>query len=249
MKFLLQVICATLCCLCFAYGAAVKGVGSGNRFWMVWWAGAAFFALLSAALHFGWLTRIPKPLLYALLACIGCGLLYVIVCCVLMVSHFRDMPKEAPDVLIVLGAQVYPTGPSLILQHRLDTALDVLEQYPETRCIVSGGQGDNEHAPEAEVMRDYLIANGTSASRIITESGSLNTIGNIRNCMKYLDPETERVGIVTNDFHVFRGVAIAGKQGIRHAFGIAAPSRAFYLPHNMLRECVGILKDKLLGNL
>ena len=249
MKFLLQVICAALCCLFFAYGTVVKGVGSGSRFWMVWWAGAAFFALLFAALHLGWFTYIPKPLLYAFFAMIGCGLLYVIICCVLIFSHFADGAREAPDVLIVLGAQVHPEGPSIILRHRLDTAAEVMEQYPQTKCIVSGGQGDNEHTPEARVMRDYLIANGVEPSRIRTEETSLNTIGNIRNCLPLIDAEHDRVGIVTNDFHLFRGVAIAKKQGIRNAFGIAAPSRAFYLPHNMLRECVGILKDKLLGNL
>ena len=59
----------------------------------------------------------------------------------------------------------------------------------------------------------------------------------------------KRVGIVTNNFHVFRSVAIARKQGLADVCGIAAPSTAFYLPNNLFREVFGITKDALWGNL
>ncbi|MBR5968853.1 MAG: YdcF family protein [Lachnospiraceae bacterium] len=249
MKTLFQVFCIVLALLCFGYGSVVRAVGSGTRFWLVWWAGTGFFALVALALRLGWFARLPKPALYAFLGVIAAGLLYVAVCTALVFSHFHDAPQEAPDVILVLGAQVYPSGPSIILQHRLDTALDVLYAYPETKCIVTGGQGENEHAPEAQVMRDYLIANGIDPARIQTEEASKNTIDNIRNSMALLDPVNDTVGIVTNNFHLYRALSIAEKQGIPNAVGIAAPSRVFYLPHNVLRECVGILKDKLMGNM
>lgn len=249
MKVMLQTICIALGVLCAFYGTAVRGVGSGNRFFLVWWMGTGFFVALAAAIRFDFFSKIPRALSVAALCVILCGLLYVCVCSALVISHFDDTTDEDLDVVIVLGAQVHPTGPSIILRHRLDTAYEYLCAHPGTRCIVSGGQGENEHAPEAYVMREYLVALGIDASRIITEERSENTIGNIRNCMELLDPAEESVGIITNDFHLFRGVAIAKKQGIQNARGIAAPSRVFFYPHNILRECVGILKDKLLGNL
>ena len=67
--------------------------------------------------------------------------------------------------------------------------------------------------------------------------------------MAFLDAENDRVGIVTNDFHVFRATGIARKAGIRHVFGIAAYSVPWYQPNNMLREGLGILKDYAVGNL
>ncbi|MBQ7676939.1 MAG: YdcF family protein [Lachnospiraceae bacterium] len=248
-KLLLQIILAVLCIVCLAYGAVVRGVGSGNRFWMVWWAGALFFALLFVLTARRLWRRIPRGLLYAGIGICAAGLLYVIVCSAFIFSHFHDRGEEGADVIIVLGAQVYPSGPSIILQHRLDTALDYLYAHPDTRCIVTGGQGENEHAPEAEVMREYLVANGIDSARILTETESKNTIGNITNCLSLIDAENDSVGIITNDFHLFRSLSIAQKQGIRNVSGIAAPSRVFYYPHNILRECVGILKDKLLGNM
>lgn len=57
------------------------------------------------------------------------------------------------------------------------------------------------------------------------------------------------VGIVTNNFHVFRAVQLAKAQGLKGVSGIAADSNALYLPNNMLRECCGILKDWFMNHI
>ena len=67
--------------------------------------------------------------------------------------------------------------------------------------------------------------------------------------MQFIDPEHDRVGIVTNKFHMFRGVRIACKAGIVNVCGIAAESNPLYLPNNMVRESLGVAKDFLAGNL
>ena len=107
-------------------------------------------------------------------------------------------------------------------------------------------------------MKQYLVRRGIPAEQILTEDRSLNTIENIRNSKAMIleqkgaegDAEIEdRVGIVTNNFHVFRGVMLARHAGFRNVSGIAAYTNPFYLPNNMLRETCGILKDFLYGNL
>ena len=50
-------------------------------------------------------------------------------------------------------------------------------------------------------------------------------------------------GIVTNNFHVFRGVMIAKRYTDADVTGIAAFTEYQYLPNNMVRETFGILKD------
>lgn len=52
----------------------------------------------------------------------------------------------------------------------------------------------------------------------------------------------EGVGIVTNNFHVYRSVQIAKEQGLEGVCGIAADCNVWYLPNNILRECGSILK-------
>ena len=67
--------------------------------------------------------------------------------------------------------------------------------------------------------------------------------------MQFLDAANDSVGIVSNNFHVFRAVGIAKKQGIVHAEGVAADTHWFYLPNNMFREFFGVVKDTLKGNM
>ncbi|MBQ1750342.1 MAG: YdcF family protein, partial [Lachnospiraceae bacterium] len=76
-----------------------------------------------------------------------------------------------------------------------------------------------------------------------------NTKENIQNSSQLLDKSKDRVGIVTNNFHVYRGLSIAKKQGYAHAYGVSVSSSAPYLINNMLREGLGILKDFAVGNL
>ena len=52
-----------------------------------------------------------------------------------------------------------------------------------------------------------------------------------------------KVGIVTNNFHVFRGVHLAKMLTDDEVCGIAAYTVPWYLPNNMVRECFGIIRD------
>ena len=65
----------------------------------------------------------------------------------------------------------------------------------------------------------------------------------------FFDPAADSVGIVTNNFHLFRACGIARKSGIEHISAILAPSTPLYLPNNLLREFLGVVKDTLAGNL
>ncbi|MEG1579584.1 MAG: YdcF family protein, partial [Oscillospiraceae bacterium] len=78
-------------------------------------------------------------------------------------------------VMVILGAQVKTSGPSVLLKDRLDTALTYLNANPTLTVVVSGGQGDNEPATEASVMRDYLVEHGYPTEQILLEDSSRNT--------------------------------------------------------------------------
>lgn len=73
------------------------------------------------------------------------------------------------------------------------------------------------------------------------EKESATTAENIRNSMQYLE-ENSAVGIVTNNFHVFRAVQIGKKQGLKNVYGISADSHAYFLVNNMTREFLALLK-------
>lgn len=242
MYFIL--LAGSVCCV--LYGAAIYSIHSGTRFYAVWFAAAlAVFAIAQAVKHRMW-ARLPKWLKNAVR--IFCALFLALFITVegLILSGFNSRGEADLDYIIVLGAQVREDGPSYVLMRRLNAAIDYLNENPRTLCIVSGGRGDNEPFTEAEGMADYLISHGIDADRIILEDKSSSTVENISNSMRFI-PEGARVGIVTNNFHVYRAVQTAKRCGLENASGIACPLHVYFLPNNMLREFFSILKFWTVG--
>lgn len=233
-----------------AYGVSVMLVWSGSAFFAVWYAIGAALAGCGVAMRQGIWQALP----WALRAVVGvaaalAGAVTLGVAALILTTAHTPAPGGL-DVLVVLGAQVRSDGsPSTVLRYRLDTAADYLLDNPGTRCIVSGGRGANEPCPEAEGMARYLESRGIDASRIQLEDASTNTVENLRNSKALLDAPSDQVGIVTNDFHLLRAMRIAAKQGYANVHGIAAPSDAWYVPNNVLREVMGIARAFLLGNM
>ena len=97
-------------------------------------------------------------------------------------------------------------------------------------------------------MADYLTGRGLDGGRLTLEDRSEDTAENVRNSEVLLAPG-ETVGIVTNDFHLYRALRIAARNGLPDAAGLAAPSNPLYLPQSVLRECAAIVKDVLAGNM
>jgi len=83
-----------------------------------------------------------------------------------------DHIQGEPRLMVILGCQVKPWGPSILLQDRLDKALDYLEEHPDVQVVVSGGQGPDEPTTEAQAMYDYLVEYGVEPERIWQEDQS-----------------------------------------------------------------------------
>ena len=247
---ILPVICIIAGILCILYGVTIMLANSGSKFFCVWYAGGLFLGLLALLFRNGFLQRLPLAAKIICIAIVSAGLLFVIVTQCMVISGFRDNSKKDLDYIVVLGSQVKPSGPAVVTRLRLDKAYEYASENPETLIIVSGGQGSNEPASEASVMKDYLVARGIDENRILMEDQSTNTSENLRYCSSlYEDLSGSSVGIVTSNFHIFRALSIAKKCGYTDIYGIPADSVVLYLPNNMIRESIGILKDFLLGNL
>lgn len=165
-----------------------------------------------------------------------------------------EVDAREREYILVLGARVREDGASRVLRYRLERAVHFLREHPETTVIVSGGRGSDEPCTEAEAMRDCLIKNGIDGARILLEDRSVNTSQNIRFSADVIrgrgdSVEQADVGIVTSNFHMFRALKLAKKAGYRHVYGIPAKSTPFFLPNNVFRESLGIVKDWLCGNL
>lgn len=235
------VLCMALALLSAFYAFAVMKTHSGTSFWKVWLVIAAVFALLAVGIAANWWVALPasyeghhrrgvhrhRHIRH------GGG-------CIISNMHARG--DQHLDYVVVLGAQVRKSGPSKALRYRLDTAADYLRNSPDTICIVSGGKGANEPFPEAQGMADYLKAHGIEEGRILQESKSKTTQENIVNSKKLIAGDNASVGIITNDFHMFRALQIAHDNGLDEAQGIAAGSPPDMLVNNMVREFFAEIK-------
>lgn len=225
-------------------------VGHGTNFYFIWLFLGIGAIILSILIKKGiWAGHIPLWFRRSFLTAVCLlGTLFVIVegC---IISGFSEKGPEGLDYLVVLGAQMKASGPSKALQYRLDEAIRYLEENPDTQVIVSGGQGADEHISEAQGMYDYLVEKGIDSSRIIKEDQSKNTFQNLTFSAEYLDKEKDSVGVVSNNFHVFRAVKIAKKAGYQNVYGIAAKGEPFLQYNNMMREFFGVMKDFLFGNM
>lgn len=229
------------------YGILVLQVGSGSPFWIIWEAIAVCFFLWAYLSHIDFFAT-HKVLNIAFHLLVTAGIIALTILCCMIGTQFYAKGEPNLDYIIVLGAQVKENGPSVVLKYRLDAAIEYLNENPDTMCIVSGGQGTNEIHSEAEGMYQYLTAQGISSERILREDQSKNTQENIKYSKLFMSDPNASVAVVTNNFHTFRAVQLAKAQGLANVYGIAAESTVLYLPNNVLRECLGIIKELIAGN-
>ena len=250
----IRVLWLTLAFLCLAYSLAVYMVGSGTFSFAIWLTGAAFWAICFYFAGKGRWLAVPAVFRYAAYVILGIIAVVFTICQIAILSHFRDAGEKNLDYVIVLGAQMRPSGPSVIYRYRLEKAKEYLEANGEAKCITTGGRGKNEPVSEGEGGAEYLVSLGISESRIKAECQSEDTLENIQNALDIIE-KTEgntanlRIGIVTNGFHVFRGVHIARGLTDAEVCGIAAYMQPQYIPNNMVRETFGILRDFFSGRL
>ncbi len=247
-KKIMSLLCILGAVFCFAYCMVVFLIRSGSRFYLVWAAGGIFLVLLAGMLHFGLWDKIPVPMRRAFCVLVGIGLVLFVVVEGCIISRFHDKGRENLDYIIVLGAQMKEAGPSAVLQFRLDAACDYLMANEDTVCIVSGGQGRNEPCTEAEGMYRYLTEKGIDPQHIVKEDKSTDTAENIAYSAALIGDLESSVGIVTNNFHVFRGIHLAKAAGFKDVCGIAARSNVYFQLNNMVREFFGVMKDFAFGN-
>lgn len=172
----------------------------------------------------------------------------------LVVSAMLDQPAAGADYVVILGAKVNGTTPSLSLKYRIEAAAEYLLENPGAVAVASGGQGKNEGISEGEAIARSLAAHGISAERILKEEQSTSTKENLlfsKACIESAGGSLDKdsVVVVSSDFHIFRAKALARQCGYDNAEGKSAPSVWGLQPNYCARECFAIWKDALMGNL
>ncbi|MBQ9119879.1 MAG: YdcF family protein [Lachnospiraceae bacterium] len=178
---------------------------------------------------------------------LGFCLLFFILC--KLVRTANTPPSQDAEYVIILGAQVRGSTPSLSLQARIDTAAEYLNAHPDCTAICSGGQGEGENLSEAAVIRQGLLAHGIAEERILMEADSTTTVENLLFCSKLLPATDTPVILVTNNFHCYRAGLLAKKLGYETVSTLGANRFLATTPHYYFREFFALVKEFIVGNI
>ncbi|NHM32091.1 YdcF family protein [Neobacillus terrae] len=154
------------------------------------------------------------------------------------------VPKDA-DYLIVLGARVKGTVPSLALKYRIIAAAECMKKHGRVIAIASGGQGSGEEISEAEAIKRGLMKRGIDEARIILENKSTTTSENLAFSKKLIPSDANKGLIVTNDFHMYRAMSMA-KDDLLQVSALPAETPWIAVPKSYSREYLAITKYYLL---
>lgn len=214
MKHKLSLILAGVCILA---GCVFRFALPGHDFigYLLWLLAVLIFAF----------PRLSKTWRIVLAALLVLGAAVFAVFEAPVISNAKTDADPQSDYLIVLGAGVNGSAPSLSMVNRLEAALDYLEAYPDAVAIVSGGQGAGEDVTEASAMHDWLIAHGVPESRIVQEDQSTSTRENLENSFAIIrsrggDP-AGGVAVVSSEYHLYRAKQMARALGAK-PLGVAA---------------------------
>ena len=187
--------------------------------------------------------------MFTTILCIG--LILVCVTEFFIIKASFGEPKETCDYVVVLGAKVRETGPSVSLWDRIYGARDYLEAHPDVIAIVSGGQGPEEPMTEAQAMRDALVDLGIDENRVWMEGKATSTWENLNFSLNLIEEKTgarpEKIGIVSSEYHLFRASLFADACGVDSVLIPAQTSRLSQKVNHFMREVAGIWHYLILG--
>lgn len=209
-------------CYILAALSAVLGAGMLLVFTSVRFTGFLFCCAGAALVIFGLLARWrekrwalwSRRVFLGLLAA-GFAFFAVLECQVVSRARTDDAPAAA---LIVFGAGVNGTQPSLMLESRLEAALAYIRTQDsrglEMPVVVTGARGRGEAVSEARCMADWLTARGVDPGRILLEEQATNTEENLRYSIDLLSAHgvdtTADIAYCTSDYHMCRAMYLRG---------------------------------------
>jgi len=249
MKLIPWLVCGVLAVLAFFLKFVLPGYSFSALVCLILIALILFYTLMPlVGLKF---PRFAKLTTRICTVCLVIGLLVVAVTEVFIIKASLGDPKEQVQYMVVLGAKVRESGPSVSLWDRIHGAADYLEAHPDTIAIVSGGQGPDEPMTEAQAMYDELIALGIHPDRVWMEEKATSTWENLNFTLDLIEEKTGerpgKLGILSSEYHLFRAKLFAKECGVE-AVGIPArTTRLSQRINHFMREVAGVWHYLILG--
>lgn len=183
------------------------------------------------------------------LLCLGLCVFAITEFIIVRASHGNEDTEFT--YLVVLGAKVNGTAPSLSLSDRLDAAYAYMTTHPDVIAVLTGGQGEDEGISEAQCMFNELTRRGISQDRLWLEEQATSTWENLQFSLRMIEEKTgkrpETIGVLSSEYHLYRAGLFADINGIDAALIPARTSWPTIRLNYFMREVVGVWKFIILG--
>ena len=155
---------------------------------------------------------------------------------------FAEADVPPAPVALVLGAQVEPDGtPSPFLAGRLDVARRLYASGRVRAILVSGDNLAVEYN-EPKAMRDYLIAAGVPAAKVVADYAGFDTYDSCARAGRIFG--VSELVVVSQSYHLPRAVATCRALGLQ-ACGVGDETARQYAPawrRGVIRDQVACVK-------
>ena len=239
---------AAFCLVCAAvFGIVFLGYGMTALLFLF----AAALCVFLGLCH-GRKEKAVRRLRLCVLLCLAVGFCLFLAAEIPVLAGSRSDGDSTADYLILMGAGINGTEPSLALQSRLLSAYEWLEENPQGVAIASGGLGPGEVMTEAQCMFDWLTARGVAPERILLEEQATNSYENILYSLRLIEARggdpAGPVAIVSGDYHLFRIRLLAESLGCEaRCLSARSPYLILYINY-AVREAFAVWEIWLFGS-
>ena len=174
------------------------------------------------------------------LGCICKGICVLVFCAVLALCGINTYicVREAPriysvdqldglsldaDCVVVLGASVYGTQLSPMLQDRVDAGIAAYDAGQAPKMLMSGDHGDLYYN-EVGAMRLYAEAHGVPTDDIFLDHAGFSTYESMYRARHVFG--AKKIIICTQTYHLYRAMYIAEMLGME-VYGVSAETRPY----------------------
>ncbi len=167
---------------------------------------------------------------------------YVILSTKDQILSIEKLQNNDIDAIVVLGTSVINKEPGVILQERIDMAIELYENNVSDKIIMSG-DNSTEFYDEVTAMKNYAIDNGIPEENIYIDPSGLSTYDSIYRIKELFS--LNKIIIVTQEYHLYRALNIANALDI-DSYGISFGNSKVDLEKEV-REILARNKDFILG--
>lgn len=122
------------------------------------------------------------------------------------------------DCAVILGAGVRDGKPTPMLRDRLLVGIDLYKSGAAKKLIMSGDHGSTDY-DEVNIMKSFAVERGVPDEDIFMDHAGFSTYETIYRAKEIF--EADNIIIVSQKYHLYRGLYIAERLGIK-AVGVSA---------------------------